>query len=528
MAEEIHTQAIGSPGLAVWSGRIDDEPLKELSGNRWLKVVREMMDQDDVVGACLFAIEMLVRQAAWDVRPASDDAADHEVAEFVEECMDDMQLSWANQLGEISTMFPFGWAYFETLYKQRKGEVRRQDGSVDYLRSSKHDDGKIGWAAWSPRSQETCDGWAFDEDGCITGMYQVAPPAYQRVLIPIDRALHFMTSSRKNNPQGHSVLRAAYRPWYFKKHIQNIEGIGIERDLAGLAVAAIPASVISAGGAVYEAWKQTMRNVRRNEQEGLIVPSDRYPDGSLQYEVKLLSTGGQRQFNTDVVISRYNTGIAMTVLADFILLGHQAVGSFALSSDKTDLFSIALGAWLDSICEVVNGRAIPALLKLNGIDMEHAPELVHGDVRKVSLQELGTYIGALSGAGITFDPQQIEYLLEQAKIPAPEDDAQEAPPVDELPDSSGKQLPSDTAALLAARMFSYDLEQGIVDKNERREVLGFAPKDTTLDDKFALLRAKIAIVKQAIDAQIPLSEALKMAELDLDVEENKSQGGGGA
>jgi hypothetical protein len=34
----------------------------------------------------------------------------------------------------------------------------------------------------------------------------------------------------------------------------------------------------------------------------------------------------------------------MTVLADFVLLGHQQVGSFALSSDKTKLFSMAVGS----------------------------------------------------------------------------------------------------------------------------------------------------------------------------------------
>ena len=54
--------------------------------------------------------------------------------------------------------------------------------------------------------------------------------------IPMSKALLFRTKSRKNNPEGRSILRNAYRSWYFKRRIQEIEGIGIERDLAGLPV----------------------------------------------------------------------------------------------------------------------------------------------------------------------------------------------------------------------------------------------------------------------------------------------------
>lgn len=37
------------------------------------------------------------------------------------------------------------------------------------------------------------------------------------------------------------------------------------------------------------------------------------------------------------------------------MLGHQKVGSFALSSDKTELFSVAISSFLDVICETYGG-----------------------------------------------------------------------------------------------------------------------------------------------------------------------------
>ena len=73
-----------------------------------------------------------------------------------------------------------------------------------------------------------------------------------------------------------------------------------------------------------------VKSIRRDEYEGLVLPHG--------FEFELVSTGGARQFDTNAIINRYDTKIAMTVLADFIMLGHQKVGSFALSSDKTELF----------------------------------------------------------------------------------------------------------------------------------------------------------------------------------------------
>ena len=45
-------------------------------------------------------------------------------------------------------------------------------------------------------------------------------------------------------------------------------------------------------------------------------------------------TGGRRQFDTDTIIKRYELRIAQSVLADMILIGHEAVGSYALSQQQ--------------------------------------------------------------------------------------------------------------------------------------------------------------------------------------------------
>jgi hypothetical protein len=243
--------------------------------------------------------------------------------------------------------------------------------------------------------------------------------------------LLFRTTSQKNNPEGKSLLRTAYRPWYFKRRIEEIEAIGIERDLAGLPIAYLPPEYLSSTAS---ADQQTVRdsivaivqNVKRNEQEGIVFPLVFDDKGNKMFDLQLLSAGGQRQFDTDKVISRYDQRMAMSVLSDFILLGHERVGSFALGSSKIDLWTMAVEAICKSIAEVVNQHAIPRLLKLNGMKVETTPELKYSEVSSVDLGEISEYVSKLIGAGaMTPDLELEEFLRGLAGLPMPSDDNSE-------------------------------------------------------------------------------------------------------
>lgn len=391
---------LGVTGLARDGGVVRDEYLRELQGDRWLAVVREM-NNDPVVGAIMFAVEMLLRRVPVSVQPADESAAAQEQAQFIEQCIGDMSTDWADTLAEILTMLPYGWAYLEVVYKQRGGDVDAPE------QRSKYSDGRIGWRKWSIRSQETRERWEFDDTGGVQGMWQRLDNGAP-VLIPIEKALLFRTAQRKGSPEGRSVLRSAYRPWFFKRNIENIEGIGIERDLAGLPVAKVPAEVLAqetdAMRAQYTQIKEIITNIRRDEQEGVIWPLVRDDNGNERYTLELLSAAGERQFDTGAIVQRYEQRIAMSVLADFILLGHEAVGSYALSATKASMFKSALQAWLTSIAGVINAHAIPRLLRLNGMDVTLAPQFTFGAVGDVDIETVIAFVKDMGAAGMQFFP----------------------------------------------------------------------------------------------------------------------------
>ena len=417
---------IGSSGLVQFGGEVKDEFLRSLQGQTGYRTYREMADNDPVVGAILHAIDMLVRSTDWRMEASDpDNPRSIEAAEFVSGCLDDMSQSWTETLSGILTMLVYGFSYHEIVYKRREGY--KDDGT-----RSAYSDGRIGWRKLAYRSQETCDGWELGSDGGVEGMYQQDPSVSGnrgRVFIPIEKALLFRTMTAKANPRGRSILRNAFTTWYFKRRIVEIEAIGIERDLAGMPVALVPPQLLSDNATPEEAAaltqiKKIVRNIKRDEQEGIVFPLAHDPDtGHLAYDLKLLSTGGSRSFDTDKIINRYDQRIAMTVLADFILLGHEKVGTQALSVSKIQLFSDSLNAWLKNIAAVLNTYAIPRLMRLNGFDPDVFPSLRFDPSRNVDINVIGDYVAKLAGAGAALFPDESleDHLREIAGLPGTSD-----------------------------------------------------------------------------------------------------------
>jgi phage gp29-like protein len=411
---------LGTSGLRRSGGFVHEEFLNQLRGRRGFLVYREMADNDPVIGSILYAIEKVILRLEWRIDPFDDSPEAEEIQKFIDECMEDMSDSWDQTLASILSMLVYGFSFHEIVYKIRKGD------SKDPKYNSKHNDGKIGWRKFAIRSQESLNNWMMDADGGIQGYRQIDPAGGGFREIPIDKGLLFRTNVSKNNPEGRSLLRNCFRPWYYKRRIEEIEAIGIERDLAGLPVAKVPPEYLSSGAtaaqqSVLAEITQIVQNIKRNEQEGVIFPLMYDENGNEMFSLELLSSGGSRQFDTDKVIARYDQRISMSVLSDFILLGHEQVGSFALGSQKMDLWTMSVEAIAKSIAEVMNQYAIPRLLKLNGMNTELAPYLSYGEVSSVDLNELSNYVQKLIGAGALSPDEKLEaYLREQASLPPAE------------------------------------------------------------------------------------------------------------
>jgi len=411
---------IGSTGLKRASGYMDEEFLPQLRGRKAIEIFKEMAENDPTIGAELFAIDRLLRNVEWHVEPGGKTAEDARAATFVEECMEDMSHTWSDFISEVLTMLPFGWSWHEVVYKRRVSMWEK-----DPRKRSKFTDGLYGWRKLPIRGQETLLRWIFDESGDVQAMRQLAPPHYLPKTLPIERSLLFRYRHSKGNPEGVSMLRNAYRPWYMKKRFEEIQAVGIERDLAGLPMVTVPADMMNAPPGSkqrqsLDAFKKMVKSVRRDEQEGLVMPQA-YDQDTKQplYKFELLSSGGARQHNIEEVIRRLKEEILMTVLADFILVGHQSVGSYSLHTDKTGIFRTSLNSITNNIADILNRHAIPRLFMANGWKPATLPKIVPTDVDSPDIAQLSQFMGSLNSMGVNWFPDgdMENFLRDAARLP---------------------------------------------------------------------------------------------------------------
>lgn len=416
------TSELGVSGLKQSGGQITEEFLPALRGAAGHRMYLEMSENDPIIGGALLAMREVVSRLDWKISAPEDATPEEEAqAEFVQECLDDMSESWDVTLSEILSCLQFGWSYHEVVYKIRSGQ------NNDAQFRSRYNDGRIGWRKFAIRSQSTLDRWKFDDSGGLSGMWQIDPNSHKgRMFIPIERALLFRASERKGSPEGRSMLRSSYRPWYYRKRFEEIEAIGVERDLAGMPMAYAPSEWFTEPehAAQLARIKDLVVGARRNEVDGALLPSifDENNNQTLKFE--LLASPGSRQLDTSAIIQRWNTAIATSMLQDFLTLGHEGTGSFALGKAKISLWQLVVESIAKSVTEVINQHAIPRLMRLNGWRPERAPTLGYGNVVEEDLTVISDYLVKMVDSGIIVPDTQLEsYMRDLADLPSVQDES---------------------------------------------------------------------------------------------------------
>jgi len=426
LSETEATQILGIAGDNTQNGQIRaDEFLPELRGKRAIRKYREMRDNDSTIGAVMYATEQVLRDVDIKVMPANDTPAAKREAEFVESIFDDMDHTLDDHISEALSSLTFGFAWFEVVYKRRNGPNNRSDKS-----RSKFTDGRIGVRKIASRAPWTISKFDVDQKtGDVLGVHQEGAGFNNTSFIPTRKSLYYRTTAINNDPSGRSILRNAYTSYEYLNNLQSIEAIAVERELAGIPVARIPAEFLSIDATSAQAGfvgnlQQILRDVKFNEQGYIILPSDTYPDkdgsptSNRLVDVELMASNGKRNIEIDPIVKRYQHDIARSVLSEFLMLGGGNTGSYALSKSKTDLFLRALESYIQAIVDVLNKQLVERLWELNGLNYDLMPTVVAGDVAPHDLREIAAFLRNLNGANIDVSshPEVIQDLMDIAEL----------------------------------------------------------------------------------------------------------------
>jgi len=200
----------GYTGLQVSNGQIYEEANRELRWPNSIKTFKKM-SRDATISAALDFFRDMISRVEWRVEPSDkNDEMALAKAQFLSQCMTDMEQSWASFIREVCSFNTYGFSIHEKVYRRRYK-----------TQGSRYNDGLVGLRKLPIRSQDTIDKWVFSPDGReLTGVEQsltvLNSVGFQiqnrptKIEIPRNKFLLFRANSYKDNPEGVSPLVKCY------------------------------------------------------------------------------------------------------------------------------------------------------------------------------------------------------------------------------------------------------------------------------------------------------------------------------
>lgn len=408
-APELETSAIteqkGAPGFAIYGGYlVEEESNADLSGTRKYKTYSDILANLGIVAAGVRYFLNLVAKPSWRFEPADDTPQAEQMAELIEDILDDLDTPW-HRIIRRSAMYRF------------------YGFSLQLWTAKLREDGNIGFEDIEPRPQVTIERWITNEFGKVLGAVQRSPQTQEEISLERARLVYCVDDSINDSPEGVGLFRHIVRTSEELLRLEQLEGYGFETDLRGIPVGRGPFTeidkMVNAGELTHEqaaAMKQPLLNFIRKHvkdpQLGLLLDSMPYlsedesstPSTVKQWDMSLLSTNGTSLPEIANAIERKNREIARVLGVEGLLLGATSHGSEALSRDKTHNFHLIVDSTLKELVEVYDKDILDRLFELNGWDKSLKPTVKVDSIKYRDIEQITGALKDLSLAGVPMIP----------------------------------------------------------------------------------------------------------------------------
>lgn len=363
-----------------------DEYNSEFRGRMGLEKYDKMRRQDSATRSALRILKTPINGATWFIQPAEESKKHVKIAQFVDLNLRHwMTYSWPVVLREALNMLDYGFYPFEKVYgfKEWKGK--------NYLIIKK-------LASRHPLDLIE-DGWEYDEHGGPKGgHFYNFPGGPGHVFIPVDKLAVFTFDLEGGDLRGLSILRSAYKHWFFKEQAYKIDGIQKERHGIGIPIIKLPPGFTPEDRI---AAHEIGRNLRSNEKAHVVLPPN--------WEILFAKLEGQ-PVSALATADHHARMIFMNVLAQAMYDS----GSEGGTASAMELFYKSTREIATIIAGVVNQYIIPDLVGANW-DVDNFPELKVrrlGDMKEA--RELSFAIRNLVGAEVVRVDDRLEEWAREA------------------------------------------------------------------------------------------------------------------
>lgn len=413
------TETAGTSGTLILAGMIvTNEKNQQLASDRY-QTYSDMLVNVDIIGASVRYFLNLGGKATWTVVPADDTPAAEDVAEFVDEVINDMRTPFYRVVRRALMQKWYGFSVQEWTAKRRE-------------------DGKIGLLDIEPRPQHTIILWDTDEHGHVLGMVQQSPLTSAEIYLPRSKVVYVVDDSLSDSPEGLGIFRHMTRTAQFLMRYEDLEKFGFENDLRGIPKARIPYQALQGlvdNGKITAAEKAAITapleafvaQHLKSPQAGIAVDSSTYrdegenrtPSGTPLWDMELLTGGSTSLEAVANAIERLQRQLARLAGTEGLLLGGDKVGSLALSEDKSQNFAVVIDSALTELKETFDQDIIGTIMELNGIPDDLWPSFKPEQIQYRSIDQLTKALLDLSLAGAPLMPDDpaVDVIRELAGLP---------------------------------------------------------------------------------------------------------------
>lgn len=457
-ADQQFVDPLGGAGTTNYRGLlIPDEYNADLRWPQSIDVWERMRRSDSTVREALLHITAPIMAADRVILPPEEpDDLDLELQAFAEALLFD----WLDQpfpefLHQACSCLAMGHSLFETVYKVVNAPLRyrktmEQEATPSVDTSPAGDPilkdvpvPKVPDQEWVdvPARQfvvvrkfmhllpSTISEWQVDTAGDLTAIKQRTfkvgadgSQEYNEAVIPSQDLLVFVHEKWGDEWPGHSILRAAYKPWTIKEMLERVMGIAFERHGVGIPVAYIPRDREDDKQLIEDIQVQ-LRNLRAGEFTHIVFPGPKSTGNTPGFQFEVLSPGGQfPDFRESLEYLRAE--IKGALLVRFSELGHGQAGARATASTQAEVWYAALEAFADLIATEIN-RFLRRMIDLNYPEVTRYPTFAFTGLKAKNLLEFAQAVALLTNAQVLHpDTPTREWV--RTEIDAPLEDTQEA------------------------------------------------------------------------------------------------------
>lgn len=400
--ERFRLGELGSLGFRVNAGVTQDELKRELNWPNSINTYREM-SYHSAINAPLTLFENIISKATWVYKPPENPTEEEKKqAKIINQMMSDMEQPWSEFIRDVLSSNVFGFSVHEKIYRRRL----KANGSL-------YDDGVVGWKKLPIRIQESISKFLFSDDGneidgvqqnlsAINDIYNRFSKRSNLINLPRNKFLLFRTGKHRGDPFGKSPLRDAYLAWRFLTQLEELEALGVAKDLNGIPVLSLPPQVLAADGDQEQRlyFENAIRNLQIGEQMGIILPSLYDEQGKSLYDIKLLSSDGKKNFDLNKIKEYYRSLIFISLFADILLQGNTSTGSFALGAIKNSLSGAYAERLISNIAEVIQNDLIRQTYEINSWPTERMGKLDFDGLDNTDIESLSKYLQRVASVGL--------------------------------------------------------------------------------------------------------------------------------